>query len=125
MQKEGLMTTREELHRLVDHIPESEVATTQKLLRALVDPVELAILSAEEDNEPEGEDERAAVEAALADPSADVPFEPLRSGLLMGGSFPTLQNDAAKKALFFVRPVESKSMHQHNPRSGWVHARDC
>ncbi len=57
------MTPREELHRLVDHIPESQVATTQKLLRALVDPVELAILSAEEDDEPESEDERAAVEA--------------------------------------------------------------
>ncbi len=72
------MTTREELHRLVDHIPESEVATTQKILRALVDPVELAILSAEEDDEPESEEERAAVETALADPSADIPFERLR-----------------------------------------------
>jgi hypothetical protein len=78
IEAELLMTTREELHRLVDHIPESEVATTQKLLRALVDPVELAILSAEEDDEPESEDERAAVKAALADPSADVPFEHLR-----------------------------------------------
>jgi len=75
---ERLMTAREELHRLVDYIPESEIATTQKLLRALADPVELAILSAEEDDEPESEDECAAVEAALTDPSADVPFERLR-----------------------------------------------
>ena len=72
------MTAREELHRLVDHIPESEVRTTRKLLRALVDPVELAILSAEEDDEPEGDRERAAVEAALSDSGADVPFERLR-----------------------------------------------
>ena len=72
------MATREELHRLVDHIPEREVAATQKLLRALMDPVELAILSAEEDDEPESENERAAVEAAMADPSPDVPFGRLR-----------------------------------------------
>lgn len=72
------MTRREELHRLIDRIPENDVATTQKLLRALVDPVELAILSAEEDDEPEGEDERAAVDAAMADPSTDIPFEQLR-----------------------------------------------
>ena len=75
---EGLMTVREELHRLVNRIPESEVPVTQKLLRALVDPVELAILSAEEDDELETEAERAAVDAALSDPSPDVPFEQLR-----------------------------------------------
>ena len=72
------MATREELHRLVDHIPESEVKTTQKLLRALVDPVELAILSAEEDDEPESEEERAAVDAALGGAEPDIPFEQLR-----------------------------------------------
>ena len=78
IETEGIMTAREELHRLIDRIPESDVATTQKLLRALVDPVELAILSAEEDEEPEGEDERAAVDAAMDDPSADIPFDQLR-----------------------------------------------
>ena len=31
------MTAREELHHLVDHIPENDVRTTRKLLRALVD----------------------------------------------------------------------------------------
>jgi len=72
------MTTREELHRLVEHIPESDMPTTQKFLRALVDPVELAILSAPQDDEPESGEERAGVEAALADPAADVPFERLR-----------------------------------------------
>ena len=72
------MTAREELHRLVDHIPENEVRTTRKLLRALVDPVELALLSAEEDDEPESDGERAAVEAALAGSGPDVPFEKVR-----------------------------------------------
>ena len=72
------MTAREELHQLVDHIPETEVRTTQKLLRALVDPVELAILLAGEDDEPESPEERAAVKAAMADPAPDIPFEQLR-----------------------------------------------
>lgn len=71
------MTAREELHRLVDYIPENDVSTTRKLLRALVDPVGLANLSADDD-EPESAAERDAVEAALADPAPDVPFERLR-----------------------------------------------
>ncbi|MEP6714345.1 MAG: hypothetical protein ABJC09_02150 [Terriglobia bacterium] len=75
---EGYMTGREELHRLVEHLPENEVSTTRKLLRALVDPVELAILTADEDDEPESDREREAVRAALADPEPDVPFERLR-----------------------------------------------
>jgi hypothetical protein len=39
------MSAGEELHVLVDRIRESDVPTMQKLLRSLVDPVELAILS--------------------------------------------------------------------------------
>jgi hypothetical protein len=78
IEAEEIMTAREELHQLVDFIPDSEVRTTQKLLRALVDPVELALLSAEEDDEPESDGERAAVEAALADPEPDIPFEKIR-----------------------------------------------
>lgn len=72
------MTAREELHRLVDHIPESEIPAAQKLLRALVDPVGLAIHSADEDDEPETDAERVAVEASLADSEPDVPFERVR-----------------------------------------------
>jgi hypothetical protein len=75
---ETLMSAREELHLLLDRIPESDVPTTQKFLRSLVDPVELAILTAPEDDEPESEEERAAVEAALADPSPDIPWEQIR-----------------------------------------------
>jgi len=55
------MTTREELHWLVEYIPDSDVPTPQKSLRALVGLVETAILPAPEDDEPESIEERAAV----------------------------------------------------------------
>ncbi len=69
---------RHELHTLVDHISDSDVSAARKVLRALVDPVELAILTAPLDDEPETEEERASVAASLADASPDIPFEQLR-----------------------------------------------
>ena len=66
------MTSRDDLHRLVDHIPEADVAAARKILRSLVDPVELAFLAAPLDDEPETEEGRAAVEKALNDPRSDV-----------------------------------------------------
>jgi hypothetical protein len=78
IETEILMSAREELHLLLDRIPESDVPTTEKFLRSLVDPVELAILTAPEDDEPESQEERAAVAAALADPAPDIPFEEIR-----------------------------------------------
>ena len=69
---------RHELHTLVDHIPESDVPAARKVLRALADQVELAILTAPLDDEPETEEERASVASSLADPSSDIPFEQLR-----------------------------------------------
>ena len=59
---------RQDLHTLVDHIPAGDVPAARKILRALLDPVELSLLSAPVDEEPETEDERAAVERALAEP---------------------------------------------------------
>jgi hypothetical protein len=47
-------------------------------LRALADPMELAILAAPLDDEPETEEERASVAASLAEASPDIPFEHLR-----------------------------------------------
>jgi len=41
----------------------------------LVDPVELALLAAPPDDEPETEAEREAVERALSDPRPDVSLE--------------------------------------------------
>jgi hypothetical protein len=69
---------REELHKLLDHIPDSDLPTTRKFLRALLDPVELAVLTAPPDDEPETEEERTAVEASLDDPSPDIPFDQIR-----------------------------------------------
>ena len=69
---------RHELHTLVDHIPESDVPAARKLLRALADPVELAILTAPLDDELETEEERDLVASSLADDSPDIPFEQLR-----------------------------------------------
>jgi hypothetical protein len=69
---------RHELHTLVDHIPESDVPAVRKMLRALADPVELAIQAAPLDDEPDTEEERASAAMSLADPSPDIPFEQLR-----------------------------------------------
>jgi hypothetical protein len=57
-------TMREELRLLVDHIPEGDVPAARKILRALVDPVELALFRAPEDDEPLSDHERAALEQA-------------------------------------------------------------
>jgi hypothetical protein len=57
-------TQCEELRLLVDHIPEGDVPVARKILRALMDPVELALLNAPEDDEPLSEHELAALEEA-------------------------------------------------------------
>ena len=66
---------RQELHTLVDQIPAGDLPAARKILRALAE--ELAILNAAVDDEPETEEERAAVESSLKDPSPDIPFEQL------------------------------------------------
>ncbi len=66
---------RRELHALVDHIPASDVPTARKILRALMDPVELSLLTAPLDDEPETDEERAAVEKALAEAGPGTPHE--------------------------------------------------
>ncbi|WP_217913524.1 hypothetical protein [Miltoncostaea marina] len=59
------MTARQRLHQLVDQLPEPEAA---RVLRAVEhwrdDPVALALASAPFDDEPETDEERAAVEHA-------------------------------------------------------------
>ena len=66
---------RQDLHTLVDHIPAGEVPAARKILRALMDPVELSLLSASVDDEPESEDERIAVERALAETGSGTSHE--------------------------------------------------
>jgi hypothetical protein len=59
----GITTVREELHALLDHIPDADVLTARKILRSLVDPVALALVNAPPDDEPLSAHEKAAVEA--------------------------------------------------------------
>ena len=68
------MDVKEELHHIVDHIPEADLATARKMLGSLIDPFELALLLVPYDDEPESEEERLAVEAALRD-GEDIPYE--------------------------------------------------
>jgi hypothetical protein len=58
---------RDTLHRLVDEIPESELAVAERFLnylRATADPVLRALLEAPLDDEPETDEERRAVHEA-------------------------------------------------------------
>jgi hypothetical protein len=64
MADSGTSSMREELRALVDCISESDVLIARKLLRALVDPFELALLNAPPDDEPLSEHEKAATEEA-------------------------------------------------------------
>jgi hypothetical protein len=75
MQMEANLSSREELHQLVDHLPEGHVPAASKILRSLVDPVELSLLNASLDDEPESEAERQAVEKALNDPRPRIPLD--------------------------------------------------
>ena len=55
------MTTRESLYRLVDSIPSTHLDDARKLLEPLADPVLAALANAPYDDEPETDEERAAV----------------------------------------------------------------
>ncbi len=64
------MTTLKELHNLIDQLPECEWPDARQfLLKHLAkhDPVLHAFLNAPEDDEPETEEERAAMEEVYAD----------------------------------------------------------
>ena len=66
---------RQELHRLLDHIPDSDIGTARKFLRSLLDPVALSLLNAPFDDEPETDRERAEVEAARRECGPGTPHE--------------------------------------------------
>jgi hypothetical protein len=70
-----VVAIRHELHVLLDHIPENDAPTARKFLPSLVDPVELSLLTAPLDDEPESEEERAVVEAARSEPGPGTPHE--------------------------------------------------
>ena len=61
------MSARDRVHRLIDELPESELAAAERFLhylRATADPVLRALLEAPSDDEPETEAERQAVHQA-------------------------------------------------------------
>lgn len=59
-------TSKERLHRLVDELPDNELAEAERILEALTidDPVLRAVEMAPLDDEPETDEERAAVAEA-------------------------------------------------------------
>lgn len=65
------MTKRERLHWVVDQLPESELGAAERFLEylrvAAADPVLRALLTAPDDDEPESDEERAAVSEAYED----------------------------------------------------------
>ncbi len=67
------MTIKEDLHRLVDELPKKELPVAKRYLeylRNMGDPVLRALMEAPEDDEPETEEERAAVAEAYEDLAA-------------------------------------------------------
>jgi len=67
------MATREDLHKLIEDLPEDEIQAATRYLQYLrdrYDPVLAALLDAPEDDEPETADERQAVAEAQEDLAA-------------------------------------------------------
>lgn len=68
------MQTREDLHHLVDALPDSELSTAARFLAYLrdvaTDPFLRALVSAKEDNELEVPEEAVAVQEGRADVAA-------------------------------------------------------
>ncbi len=61
------MLTRDDLHQLLDSIPDNELTAAATSLRPLVDPVLWSLLTAPIDDEPETEEERTAIAEADED----------------------------------------------------------
>lgn len=63
------MSSKDTLHHLVDTLPDSEIDEAERYLRALQtdDPVLRTLLTAPLDDEPETDEERAAVAEAYED----------------------------------------------------------
>lgn len=79
------MTVKEKLHLLIDELPERELSEIQSYLEQIYsryhDPVFQSLMNAPEDDEPESEEEKTAVDLArlqLADGEV-VAWEKVRS----------------------------------------------
>jgi hypothetical protein len=55
---------RQNAHRLIDRLPETQISALVGLLETIVDPVAVALREAPPDDEPETEEERQAVTEA-------------------------------------------------------------
>jgi hypothetical protein len=73
------MIARDELHTILDAIPEARLAAAREALAALADPVLVALLNAPTDDEPLEEEEREALVEMHADRARGdlVPLEDL------------------------------------------------
>jgi hypothetical protein len=70
VEEETTMTSRDSLHRLVDDLPETEIARAERLLEALKEaaaPPRYTLETAPEDDEAETPEEAAAVSEAWRD----------------------------------------------------------
>ena len=56
--------TRQHAHQLIDRMPEAQLSGLVQFLETIVDPVTVALRSAPLDDEPETDDEKAAVAEA-------------------------------------------------------------
>jgi hypothetical protein len=74
--------TKAELHDLVDTLPDESLDAAGILLRRAQDPVLARLDAAPYDDEPYGEDDRAAVEEALREPG--VPWSDVSPELTSG-----------------------------------------
>ena len=73
--------TKAELHKIVDELPEESVDVAGALLRRAAEEPEVAqLLMAPWDDEPETEEEKAAVRQALNEPG--IPLDQVRRELL-------------------------------------------
>lgn len=61
------MLTRDQMHRLIDALPESQLGDASVVLEQLTDPLTRALLLAPEDDEPLTEEERTRIKAARAE----------------------------------------------------------
>lgn len=61
------MLTRDQLHRLIDSIPEDRLPAVEAALEPLADPLARALLLAPEDDEPLSDEERRLIEEARSE----------------------------------------------------------
>ena len=59
-----LTNEKHQAHELIDRLPPAQLAAVARLLKAMLDPVSLAISNAPVDDEPETDEERRAVAEA-------------------------------------------------------------